>query len=182
MATRCLWLLGPARVEKIQKAHRETPEDAPGAVPRFRSRRTVGLLGYLAAERRPVARDHLAALFWPDEPASKGRVNVSRELHNLAQILPDCWELPPAASPEEKKREPRWASKGVCYISKHDVYLVTGPTGNDTRVYEVAAGRWADLRGGDIELVNGYCQYEPESDLVVLSYQLKCFRLRYVPQ
>jgi DNA-binding SARP family transcriptional activator len=51
------------------------------------------LLGYLAAERRPVARDLLAALFWPDEAPSKGRANLSRELHNLAQILPDCWEL-----------------------------------------------------------------------------------------
>ena len=96
--------------------------------------------------------------------------------------LPDCWRLPPADSAEHRKKEPRWASKGVCYISKHDVYLVTGPTGNDTRVYDLSTGRWADLLGGDIELVNGYCQYEPQSDLVVLSYQLQCFRLRYVPR
>lgn len=96
--------------------------------------------------------------------------------------LPDCWQLPPADSPQQRKQEPRWASKGVCYVSKHDVYLVTGPTGNDTRVYGVAAGRWADLPGGDVVLVNGYCQYEPESDLVVMSYQLQCFRLRYVPR
>ena len=83
-ARRRLCLLGPARVDQIQK---------PRAVPRFRSRRTVGLLGYLAAEQRPVARDHLALLFWPDEASSKGRANLSRELHNLAQILPDCWDL-----------------------------------------------------------------------------------------
>jgi len=57
-------------------------------VPRFRSRRTVALLGYLAAERRSVVRDFLAALFWPDEATSKGRSNLRRELHNLAQILP----------------------------------------------------------------------------------------------
>jgi DNA-binding SARP family transcriptional activator len=30
---------------------------------------------------------------WPDETTAKGRGNLSRELHNLAQILPDCWEL-----------------------------------------------------------------------------------------
>jgi ABC-type oligopeptide transport system substrate-binding subunit/DNA-binding SARP family transcriptional activator len=53
----------------------------------------VALLGYLAAERRSVARDSLAALLWPDEATSKGRSNLRRELHNLAQILPDCWEL-----------------------------------------------------------------------------------------
>lgn len=95
--------------------------------------------------------------------------------------LPDCWQLQPATSPEKKKQEPRWASKGICYISRHDAYLVTGPTGNDTRVYDVATGRWTDLQGGDIELVNGYCQYEPQSDLVVMSYQLQCYRLRYMP-
>ena len=91
-ATRRLWLLGTARVDQIQKAHSEAQENTARAVPRFRSRRTVGLLGYLAAERRPIGREHLAALLWPDEAPSKGRANLSRELHNLAQILPDCWE------------------------------------------------------------------------------------------
>jgi adenylate cyclase len=91
--TRRLWLLGPARVEQIERVHSEVQENATRAVPRFRSRRTVALLGYLAAERRPVARDLLAGLFWPDETYAKGRANLSRELHNLAQILPGCWEL-----------------------------------------------------------------------------------------
>ena len=88
-----LWLLGASRVEQGQSAHIKAQENAAAAVPRFRSRRTVALLGYLAAEQRPVARDLLAALFWPDEAPSKGRANLSRELHNLAQILPDCWVL-----------------------------------------------------------------------------------------
>jgi hypothetical protein len=95
--------------------------------------------------------------------------------------LPDCWDLPPAASREEKKKEPRWASKGVCYISKHDAYLVTGPTGNDTRVYRVNEKLWTDVKGGAIELVNGYCHYDPQADLVVMNYQLDCFKLHYVP-
>jgi DNA-binding SARP family transcriptional activator/Tfp pilus assembly protein PilF len=89
---RRLWLLGPARIEQFQVAHSEAREHIVGPAPRFRSRRTVGLLGYLAAERRLFARDLLAALFWPDEAPSRGRANLSRELHNLAQILPDCWE------------------------------------------------------------------------------------------
>jgi tetratricopeptide (TPR) repeat protein len=92
-ATRRLWLLGLAHVDQIQKAHSEAQENAAGVGPRFRSRRTAGLLGYLAAERRPIGREHLAALFWPDETPSKGRANLSRELYNLAQILPDCWRL-----------------------------------------------------------------------------------------
>ncbi|MCB9156314.1 MAG: hypothetical protein H6645_04270 [Caldilineaceae bacterium] len=61
-------------------------------VPRFRSQRTIALLGYLVAEQRVLAREQLAALFWPDEPTDKGKANLRRELHNLAQILPDCWE------------------------------------------------------------------------------------------
>jgi adenylate cyclase len=95
---RHLWLLGPACVDRIPKTQKTTAKSAgnernAGAVPRFRSRRTVALLGYLVAEQRAVARGFLAALFWPDEATSKGRSNLRRELHNLAQILPDCWEL-----------------------------------------------------------------------------------------
>lgn len=59
---------------------------------RFRSRRAVALLGYLAAERRPVSRSFLAALFWPDELPSKGKASLRRELYNLNQVLPDCWQ------------------------------------------------------------------------------------------
>jgi DNA-binding SARP family transcriptional activator len=91
--TRRLWLLGPARVEHGHKAQSREEQGRAGEVPRFRSRRTVGLLGYLAAEGRPVARELLAGLFWPDETHAKGRANLSRELHNLGQVLPDCWEL-----------------------------------------------------------------------------------------
>ena len=64
-----------------------------GHPPRFRSQRTMALLGYLVAEQRAVSRDSLAALFWPDETQSKGRGSLRRELHNLNQVLPDCWEM-----------------------------------------------------------------------------------------
>jgi DNA-binding SARP family transcriptional activator len=95
---RQLRLLGPVCVETIPKPQTNMAACAGDelgavAVPRFRSRRTVALLGYLVAERRPFARKYLAALFWPDEASSKGRGNLRRELHNLAQILPGCWDL-----------------------------------------------------------------------------------------
>ena len=67
-------------------------ENSEGTVPRIRSRRTIALLGYLAAERRAVAREFLATFFWPDEAQAKGRANLRRELHNLARILPGCWQ------------------------------------------------------------------------------------------
>ena len=84
---RRLQLLGTPKVDRTPAAG-----PAEGSEPRFRSRRTVALLGYLAAERRPIGRDHLAALFWPDETLSGGRGKLRRELHNLARMLPDCWE------------------------------------------------------------------------------------------
>jgi DNA-binding SARP family transcriptional activator len=80
-------LLGPASVDLIT-IQDQLPDGVGGFVPRFRSWRTIGLLGYLTAERRPVARDLLAGLFWPDEEISRGRANLSRELHNLTRILP----------------------------------------------------------------------------------------------
>jgi len=93
LARRRLLLLGPARVDQVQNTRSESQEGGSDAVPRFRSRRTTCLLGYLAAERRPITREVLSSLFWPDETQSKGRANLSRELHNLARILPDCWDL-----------------------------------------------------------------------------------------
>jgi tetratricopeptide (TPR) repeat protein len=30
-------------------------------------------------------------MLWPDEPLSKGRASLRRELYNLTQLLPDCW-------------------------------------------------------------------------------------------
>ncbi len=83
------------RFQDVQSraAEVDAEESTSGEVPRFRSRRTVALLGYLAAEQRPLARDHLMALFWPDWTPSRGRANLRRDLHNLTQILPDCWRL-----------------------------------------------------------------------------------------
>ncbi len=85
-----LTLLGPVRI--TQDGGAADDADAPL---RFRSRRTIALLGYLALERRPTAREYLAALFWPDEEPAKGRSNLRRELYNLAQLLPGCWQTEP---------------------------------------------------------------------------------------
>ena len=103
-----------------------------GSPPRFRSQRTMALLGYLVAEARPFSRDYLAALFWPDEEPAKGKANLRRELHNLAQILPGCWQT-----------------------SRVEVAFVPS-AGTDVDVIQFqqyeATGQWqaaADLIGGD---------------------------------
>ena len=95
---RRLRLLGPVCIEHIPESQKNSAgggknEFNDREIPRFRSRRTIGLLGYLVSERRPMARETLSTLFWPDEPTSKGRTNLRRELHNLSQILPGCWEV-----------------------------------------------------------------------------------------
>ena len=46
------------------------------------------LLAYLAlADGKPLRRDHLAALFWPDMEASAARQNLRRALFNLKTLL-----------------------------------------------------------------------------------------------
>ena len=75
----------------------DAPEvDAPGtwAVPRVRSQtialetRTVeALLVYLACLGRPVARDILAELLWPERTQAQSRANLSLALHRLRRQL-----------------------------------------------------------------------------------------------
>ncbi|MCP4288069.1 MAG: hypothetical protein GY792_27140 [Gammaproteobacteria bacterium] len=79
-----LKLLGPIQVEREgTKVHG------------FRSKKTQALLGYVVAEQRVIARETLAAFFWPDVPPSKGRTEVRRVLHNLSRLLPGCWQIDP---------------------------------------------------------------------------------------
>jgi DNA-binding SARP family transcriptional activator/tetratricopeptide (TPR) repeat protein len=88
---RHLRLLGPARVDRAGP-NRGIEKSDGGSIPRFRSQRAVALLGYLACERRTIAREYLAALLWPDQAPGKGRSKLRRELYNLVKILPGCWE------------------------------------------------------------------------------------------
>ena len=77
--------------------------------------------------------------------------------------------------------DPRLRSKGICYIAGHDRYLVCGPTGNDTSAYDLQTRTWTPINGGEIELPNGYMQYNPELDIVAMNYQLECFTFKYAP-
>ena len=78
--------------------HKEGTENTPPGNPsweplHFRSKRATALLGYLAAEKRPISRAFLARLLWPDHSQSKGRTSLRRELYSLTQLLPNCWQL-----------------------------------------------------------------------------------------
>jgi len=93
---RRLRLLGPTTVDQLPETQRTAADHVGegrnyGKVPRFRSRTTFALLGYLAAEKREVGREYLASLFWPDETPSKGRGNLRRELHNAGKPTAKWW-------------------------------------------------------------------------------------------
>lgn len=56
----------------------------------FRSANNQGLLAYLALHSdRPVSREVLAALLWPDEPDDNARNNLRQALYQLRQLLGD---------------------------------------------------------------------------------------------
>lgn len=86
----------------------------------------------------------------------------------------------PYPAPQDKK-DIRNAMKGITYIAKHDVYLVNGPTADDTWVYSPEKGSWSQVKAAGPKLINGYLQYDPKSDQVILSYQRTTFRFRHEP-
>lgn len=50
-------------------------------------KKALALLAYLATEARPVARDSLAALFWPENPETRARANLRRIIFCLRELL-----------------------------------------------------------------------------------------------
>jgi predicted ATPase/DNA-binding SARP family transcriptional activator len=58
----------------------------------FRSRKALGLLGYLAAQGQPVPRERLADLLWEDKPEAKGRTNLSWVLGRISALVPGLLE------------------------------------------------------------------------------------------
>lgn len=59
----------------------------------FRSQKTLALLAYLIVEQRPVARDMLAGLLWPETTQSDALGHLRRALYNLSSLLPDCLDV-----------------------------------------------------------------------------------------
>jgi DNA-binding SARP family transcriptional activator len=74
-----LRLLGPVQVECAGKPVRG-----------FESHKAIALLGYLVVQNRAVTRPFLANLLWQKKSEARGRGNLSRVLHNLSSLLPDC--------------------------------------------------------------------------------------------
>lgn len=56
----------------------------------FRSQKALALLAYLICVDRPVTREHLARLAWPELEQSQALGLLRRTLHDLTSKLPDC--------------------------------------------------------------------------------------------
>ncbi len=54
----------------------------------LRSRKALALLGYLAADGRPVSRAHLADLLWGGLDEARGRANLSWVVHQITTVVP----------------------------------------------------------------------------------------------
>lgn len=58
----------------------------------FRSKTAAALLIVLAVEGRPLRRDWLVELLWPEMPAGAGRKNLRQTLYELRQAIPELDE------------------------------------------------------------------------------------------
>lgn len=58
---------------------------------RLPRRKALALLAYLAVQRRPVPRDRLAALLWPDAGEAAARTSLRRALADLNALLGGDW-------------------------------------------------------------------------------------------
>lgn len=56
----------------------------------FRSQKALALLAYLICQDRPVTREHLAGLAWPEMEQSQALGLLRRTLHDLTSKLPEC--------------------------------------------------------------------------------------------
>ena len=97
------------------------------------------------------------------------------------KALQDIYPMPNPMPKGEK--DARRGAQGITYNSKHDVYFTSGPTGNDTWIYSPEKGAWTNLKCGETPLRGwAYLQYDPKTDITVLSHQFTAFKFRYVPE
>ncbi len=94
--------------------------------------------------------------------------------------LPELYAMP--NPPPKDEKDPRRGCQGIAYNAKHDVYIASGPSGDDTYVLEPGKDAWTNLKGGAIRLsTHCYMQYDPKTDTTVMCGHLDAFKFRYVP-
>ncbi len=102
-------------------------------------RKTLGILTYLLLHRgTPIARAHLATLFWPDDDEAAARANVRRHLHQLDKALPSAAEPWFVAD----TRSVRWNERAHIDFDVATLEEIAAGRGDDAAL--------ADLYGGDL--------------------------------
>lgn len=58
---------------------------------KLETRKALALLAYLSIERRPVAREFLATLLWPEYDMTRAPANLRRTLTSLQTTIGKAW-------------------------------------------------------------------------------------------
>lgn len=80
------------------------------------SRKALALLAYLARHDHPVERGQLASLLWSETSDTRARRNLTRELAQLATLLPDCLQADFHAV--------QWAPRGAIQVDVTQAYTL----------------------------------------------------------
>lgn len=109
------------------------------AIESFRSKSAAALLIVLAAEARPLRREWLIELLWPEMPVGTGRKNLRQSLYELRQAMPEL-------APEQTDGHETGSSHPLILADRQTIQL------NETVAYQVDTSEFVDmLDSGEIE-------------------------------
>ncbi|HSM58368.1 MAG TPA: BTAD domain-containing putative transcriptional regulator [Candidatus Sulfomarinibacteraceae bacterium] len=109
------------------------------AVSGFRSQKTLALLAYLIVENRPLARDYLAGLLWPETTQSDALGHLRRALYNLGSLLPGCLDV--------DRRTARYSPEAPASVDVHRFDQLRASTEREALVQAAALARAPFLEG-----------------------------------
>ncbi|MFW5942980.1 MAG: ATP-binding protein [Chloroflexota bacterium] len=105
----------------------------------FRSQKTLALLAYLIVENRPLARDYLAGLLWPETTQSDALGHLRRALYNLGNLLPGCLEV--------DRRTARYSPDAPASVDVHRFQQLRASNERDALVLAATLARAPFLEG-----------------------------------
>jgi DNA-binding SARP family transcriptional activator len=135
--THCsITLLGPLRIERAGAVLAEGNAAKPWA-----------LLAYLAVEAdRPHAREHLAALLWPDQPEQNARQNLRWALAVVRRALGDAAAECPLLLVSREQLQ--FNTAGACSVDLHQLNAALADPHNRAAQHAAVAGYRGELLAG----------------------------------
>ena len=128
-----------------------------GREARLPLKRAVALLAYLAFNRGPVPRGHLAAMLWPDADEAQGRTRLRRLIYTIEHAVgrrilasdSDCLALMAQSLEVDALRFTEFARRAVALVA----------SGRPSCPF---CGRPIDAEGHICPRANGYRRHLPE--------------------